>query len=244
MQQRPELADAEATRELLVDALPVLAAALDVEGTQVEPLVRRQATPDVVEPAGDQVVARDLDAAVDDLLEARLLDVTAASAVVLRPEELVPDVLPVERLELGQHAERGGVSGELVVGVAEVRLAAFVERAHRVDLTADLVLHHRVDLVEESVFFAQALAENEEDGALDVVALLDAAGGSLGGDGPRCGDPQPRRPQDHAEVGPDRWVLVGEHDELEAVVRHVAREVRVDLDHAALEVIAAASNGE
>ena len=38
--------------------------------------------------------------------------------------------------------------------------------------------------------------------------------------------------------------LVGEHDHLQAVVRHVAGEVLVDLHHRAAEVLAIAAHGE
>jgi hypothetical protein len=54
----------------------------------------------------------------------------------------------------------------------------------------------------------------------------------------------PCSPEDHAEVGPDRRVLVGEHDHLHAVVRHVPGEVLVNLDHGTAEVFAIAAHSQ
>ena len=67
-------------------------------------------------------------------------------------KDLVLHVAAVEGGVLGQHLERGGVGGELVVGIVEVGLAVLVERLHRCDLASHFVLHQRIDLVEEAGF--------------------------------------------------------------------------------------------
>jgi hypothetical protein len=159
-------------------------------------------------------------------------------------EDFVLHVAAVEVAVLGQHLEGGGVGGELVVGIVEVGFAVLVERLHGGDLAADFVLDQRIDLVEEAGLAGDAFAQDEADGARHVVALLDADGFGFGADGPRGGGLEPGSPEDHAEVGPDRRVLVGEHDHLQAVVRHVAGEVLVDLHHGAAEVLAIAAHGE
>ena len=145
---------------------------------------------------------------------------------------------------MGEHLERGGVGGELVVGIVEVGFAVLVQGLHGRDLAFHFVLHQRIDLVEEAGLVGDAFAQDEADGALDVVAFLDAGGFGLGADGPGGGGLESGGPEDHAEVGPDRRVLVGEHDHLQAVVRHVAGEVAVDLHHGTAEVLAIAAHGQ
>ncbi|MNG41853.1 hypothetical protein D3C84_1313070 [compost metagenome] len=61
---------------------------------------------------------------------------------------------------MGQHLERSGVGGELVVGIVEVGLAALVERLHRFDLAFHFVLDQRIHLVEETGFVGGALAQH------------------------------------------------------------------------------------
>ena len=95
-----------------------------------------------------------------------------------------------------------------------------VERGEAGELRRDRLLDLGLDLHAPGVGFAQALAQNEADGALDVVALLQRALG-LGDDVPSGGDPQPCRPENAAQIGPHAGVLMGEHHHLQAVVRHV-----------------------
>jgi len=106
------------------------------------------------------------------------------------------------------------------------------------------VFHQRIDLVEKARLVGGAFAQDEADGALDVVALLDARRFGFGTDGPGGGGLESGRPEDHAEVGPDRRVLMGEHDHLQAIVRHVPGEVLVYLHHRAAEVLAIAPHGQ
>jgi len=106
------------------------------------------------------------------------------------------------------------------------------------------VFHQRIDLVEKARHVGGAFAQDEADGALDVVALLDARRFSLGADGPGGGGLETGSPEDHAEVGPDRRVLMGEHDHPQAIVRHVPGEVLVYLHYRAAEVLAIAPHGQ
>jgi hypothetical protein len=59
-----------------------------------------------------------------------------------------------------------------------------------------------------------------------------------------AGDAKARGPEDRAEVGPDAGVLMGEHHDLEAVVRHVFRHRRIGGDHVAVEFFVLALDRE
>src|SRR5262249_35019596 len=87
-----------------------------------------------------------------------------------------------------------------------------------------------------------ALAQDEDDGALDVTALLQL-GRRLGGDVPGGRDAQARAPEDVRHVCPDGAVLVREHDDLKAVVRHVTGHRGVPANHLAARVVAGALDG-
>lgn len=84
------------------------------------------------------------------------------------------------------------------------------------------VLDRPLQAREIAALLTRALAQNEQDGALHVVALLGTALG-FRGDAPAGGHLQTRRPEDLGEVGPDPHVLMGEHHQLQAVVGHVRR---------------------
>ena len=118
-----------------------------------------------------------------------------------------------------------------------------IERSEAGELRRDGLLDLGLDLHAPGVRFAQALAQHEADGALDVVALLQRALG-LGDDVPGGGDAKPGRPEDRAEIGPDAGVLVGEHHHLQAVVGHVAGHGGIGGHHVAAELLVLALDGE
>jgi hypothetical protein len=66
----------------------------------------------------------------------------------------------------------------------------------------------------------------------------------LGADRPGRGGLETGSPEDHAEIGPDRRVLMGEHDHLQTVVGHVTGKVAVDLHHGAAEVFPISAYGQ
>ena len=152
-----------------------------------------------------------------------------------RAKKLVANVLPFDVRVGGEYAQRSRIGAKLVVGVTELRAHVVVHRVHAVELRADLVIYHGIELVEVDRPLVRALAEHEEDGTLDVVARLEPACG-LRPNGPRGGNLESRCPENHAEVGPDPCILVGKHDHLQTVVRHVRGEIGVDVHHAVLEL--------
>ena len=79
---------------------------------------------------------------------------------------------------------------------------------------------------------------------MDIIALFDACRFGFGAYCPSGGGFESSGPEDHAEVGPDRRVLVGEHHHLHAVLGHVLCQVLVDFHHRASEVVAIASHRE
>ena len=151
-------------------------------------------------------------------------------------------VLAVQVAVLRQHLEGSGIGGQLVVGIVEVGLTTLVQRLHAGNLALHFVFDQRVHLVQKAGFVGHALAQHQADSALHVVALLQPHGFGLGADGPGRRGLQASSPENHAQVGPHRRVLVREHDHLQTVVGHVAGQVLVDLDHGAAEVLAIAPN--
>ena len=111
------------------------------------------------------------------------------------------------------------------------------------ELPADLRLDFLVHFVEEGGLLGRLLAQNEQHCALDVVAFLHG-GISLGCDTPRGRHSQSRSPEDQRQIRPDTRVLVGEHDDLQAVVRHVRCQVPVTIHHAPAEALVRAGHGE
>jgi hypothetical protein len=95
-----------------------------------------------------------------------------------------------------------------------------IERAHGQELCVDGVLHRALEPGDEARLVAEALSEHQQHRALDVVADAGRAL-RLGRDAPAGGDLKPGRPQNLREVSPDADILVGEHNHLKAVVRHV-----------------------
>jgi hypothetical protein len=89
-----------------------------------------------------------------------------------------------------------------------------------VEFFAHGVFDFGLDLHAPSVRVPEALAEDEANGALDVIAFFQSAFG-LGDDVPGGGNSQAGGPEDRAEIGPDAGVLMGEHHDLQAIVGHV-----------------------
>ncbi|MNQ89074.1 hypothetical protein D3C85_1043690 [compost metagenome] len=141
------------------------------------------------------------------------------------------DVAAINVAVLGEHLERRSVGCQLVVGIVEVGLTAFVQCTHGIDLAMHLVLHHREDFIQEASFVAGTLAQHKAYRALYVIALFDPSRFRLRADRPRGGRLQSGRPKDHAKVSPHRWILVREHHHLQPIVRHVPREVAIDVHH-------------
>ena len=59
-------------------------------------------------------------------------------------------VLAIQVAVVRKHLERGGVGCQLIVGIVEVGLTAFVKRLHAGNLALHLVFHQRVHLVQET----------------------------------------------------------------------------------------------
>ena len=235
-QQRFDVGHAKATRQLFVHALAALAPALDVERTQVVALHQAEVSPGVVQTSGDERVAGNAQRALNHGLKVALLALGAHS------KHLVLHVFAVQVAVLRQHLQGSGVGGQLVIGIVEVGLTAFVQRLHAGNLALHLVFDQRVHLVQKTGFVGHALSQHQADGALHVVAFFQSNGFCFCADCPGgCGF-KARRPKDHAQVGPDRRVLVREHDHLQAVVRHVEGQVFVDIHHRAAEVFSIAAH--
>lgn len=238
LEERADVVDAEASGEFFIHTFASLAPALDIEGAEVVALDEGEIAPARFEASGDEGVAGDLDGALDHDLE------VALGLAVADREDLVLDIAPVEGGVLGEDLERGGVGPELVVGVVEIRFPVFIEGLHRGDLAADFIFDEGIDFVEKAGFGRSALAEDETDGAGDVVAFFDADRFGLGADRPGGGRFETGGPEDHPEVSPDGRVLMGELHHLETVVRHVASEIAIDLDHGMAEVVAVTPHRE
>src|SRR5207249_2300528 len=88
-----------------------------------------------------------------------------------------------------------------------------------------------------------AFAADEQHGAFYVAAITQDAV-SLSDDIPGGGDLQARGPDDIGHVPPDRAVLVGEHDDLDTVVRHTLGHALVGCDHPAAEILVLTLDGE
>jgi len=221
--------------QLLIRPGTGLAVAFQFQALQVQTLCGSQALPmELVETARDEVVGGDFHGAVDHLLELGFF--------IPRPfaEQFMADVHALDVSKLGQHAQSGGIGGELVVGVAEVGFGFIIQRCHAVQLPLHLILDQGVNLVQPCRALFRTFPQHQIDGALDVVALLDATCGGLGADSPGGGDLEAAGPQDHAQVAPYRRILVGELHQLQAVVRHLVGQPGVDVHHGMLEILARA----
>ena len=232
------VAHAEAAGELLVDPGAVVAVALDFEPLQVELLLGSELPPQMRGQAvRHEGVARRLHRVLDDPFDG----IVFARAPLAR--ELVGDVDVLNGAVLRQDAQCRGVGCELVVRVGEVRGLAVIEFQHRVELPLDLRLDLWNHLVEKRRLVGSLLAQHHQNRTLDVVACLERRFG-LRGDGPRGCDAEARSPENQGKVGPHGRILVREHDDLEAIVRHVDSEIAVAVHHALAELTAGAFDGE
>jgi len=174
--------EAEASGEFLIGSGALLTATFEVEAFEVEAFGGAEGAPDGAVDAGrDEVVAGDADGVGDRSFERGRFLAPGAGA-----REFAGDVDVLDSAVAGEDAEGGGVGSKLVIGIAEVGGVGvgIVEGVHGIELALHLVLDLGIDLIEKGDLFAGLLAENEEDGALDVVALLKAA--SFCCDAPRC----------------------------------------------------------
>ena len=149
----------------------------------------------------------------------------------------------------GEDAERRGVASHLEVGVFEDVLVAveapgfLVEAGQRLHLCFDLFLDLPGEVVTRGLQRTLAFAADEQHGAFHMAARAQGAVG-FSGHVPGGGDLQPGGPDDVGHVPPDRAVLVGEHDDLDAVVRHALGHALVGCHHAAAEILVLALDGE
>ncbi len=129
-------------------------------------------------------------------------------------------------------------------GAAHAGLGLGIQMQHLFDLGIDLAFDLGEDaLLEAGALAGGALAQRENNGALDEATLLQLRC-RLGGNVPGTDHLQTRRPEDAHHVRPDGSVLVSEHHTLHAVVGHVLGHRLVGIDHAAAEVVARALDGE
>ena len=106
--------DAERLGEVLIVVELLGAGGLDVHHLEIEPLGAGEVLPRLrVHALGDHVLVRDLDGELDDLAD------QPALALRLRPDRLLRHVDAVDRRVSREHAQRGGVTGHLKVGVLE-----------------------------------------------------------------------------------------------------------------------------
>ena len=149
----------------------------------------------------------------------------------------------------GEHAQRRGVARHLEVGVLEDVFVAveapglLIEAGEGLYLCFDLFLDFPGEVVTRGLLRTLALAADEQHGALHMAALTQGAVG-LSGDVPGGGDLQAGGPDDVRHVRPDGAGLVGEHDDLDAVVRHALGHALVGCHHAAAKILVLALDGE
>jgi len=233
--------EAEASGQFLIGSGALLAATFEVEAFEVESFGRAESAPDgAVDAGGDEVVAGDADGVGDCSFEwGRFLAPGAGAG------EFAGDVNVLDGAVAGEDAEGGGVGRKLVIGIAEVGgvSVGIVEVVHGIELALHLVLDLGIDFIEEGDLFAGLFTENEEDCSLDVVASFEGAIG-FRGDAPSGGDTKSAGPENESEVRPDGGVLMGEHDDLHAIVRHMRGEVGIAIDHAIAEGFVAADDSK
>ena len=185
-----------------------------------------------VKATRDQVIGGNLHCAVDDFLELGLFIACALA------EQFVADVHAFNVSKLGQHAQGGGVSGQLVIGVAEVGFGFIVQRGHAVELLLDLVFDQWIDFIEPGRPLFGAFAQHQIDGALNVIAFLGSPRSRFSANGPGGSNFEAAGPQNHAEVAPDGRILMSELDQLQAAIRHLFGQPGVDAHHGAFEIVA------
>jgi hypothetical protein len=128
-----------------------------------------------------------------------------------------------------------GIGSQLVVRVAEIWIFLVVDLQHGLELALDLGLDIRVNIGSVSPKGAFAFAENEKNGALDVFPRSERSVRFRSDSPGRC-HPETCRPEDQGEIRPDIHVLMGEHDELQAVVGHVLCQTPVAVHHCQAKV--------
>ena len=139
----------------------------DFQSLEVELFFRGQAAPDVRRQTdGNEKVAGGAHRVGDDPGEG------VGLAALALARQLVRHVHVFDGAVAGQHPQRRGVGGELVVGIGEVGRVAVVQVTHG----GKLALHLRFDLghhlVQEGGVGGSLFAQHHEDGALHVVAFL------------------------------------------------------------------------
>ncbi len=122
------------------------------------------------------MVAGDFHGVGDDLFKRRRFHAFFALAV-----ELPDHVHIADAFVLRQHAKRGGVRGQLVIGVGEIRIVLVFQRHHGIQLPAHFGLDLRLQIGEERGGVAGQFAQHQQHGALHIVAVFQRAVG-LGGD--------------------------------------------------------------
>lgn len=178
------VADAEAAGEFLVSSGAEFTAAFEVEAFEVETLGGAEGFPErAVDAGGDEVIAGDFDGFGDGGFERGALGAFAFGG--FGAGQFAGDIDVLDGAVAGEHAKGGGVGGELVIGVGEVRGVGMgiVQLVHGIELPLHLCFHLGIDFIEEGGVLAGLLAEDEKDGALDVDAGFEGAV-CLGSDAP------------------------------------------------------------
>jgi transposase len=186
---------------------------IDHHNANPKPFIWTAKASDILEKV--KCVAGNSECALDDDLEIAFF-VSATDG-----KDLMLHIPAIKIAVLGQHLERSGIRGELIISIIEVWLPALIQRLHRSDLTRDFIFDEWVYLIEKSGLIGYSLAEYKADRALNVVPLLEAANICLCADCPSGGGFQSCCPEDHAQISPHSWVLMSEHHQLHAVIRHV-----------------------
>jgi hypothetical protein len=181
------VAEAEATGEFLVGTGALFAATFEVEAFEVEAFGGAKGAPDgAFDAGGDEVIAGDADGVGDRSFERGRFLAPGAGA-----GEFAGDINVLDRSVAGEDAEGGGVGRKLVVGIAEVGGVGvgIVEVVHGIELALHFVFDLGIDFIEKGDVYAGLLAEDEEDGALNVVSVLFMRAISFCCDAPSCRDP-------------------------------------------------------
>jgi len=185
------IADAEAAGEFLVGSGAEFAAAFEVETFEVEALGGAEGFPERAVDAGrNEVIAGDFDGFGDGGFERGALGALAFGG--FGAGEFAGDIDVFDGAVAGEHAQGGGVGGKLVIGVGEVRGVGMriVQLVHGIELTLHLGFHLGIDFIEEGGVLAGLLAQDEKDGALNVVAAFFRTELGFCSDAPSGGDAQ------------------------------------------------------
>ncbi len=112
------------------------------------------------------MIRSDLHGPVDDLLKCRWL------SGLLVPEQLMADVMPFNITVAGEHSKGRRIGCQLIIGICKIGIFFVIQGQHLVQLTADFIFDFRVEFIEEGGIACSAFTEDEEDCALNVVALF------------------------------------------------------------------------